>query len=94
LAGLEEVSGGWEAIIKTPRENDLVAIAKHYGRDPKVFFIGMFDAIIMLKDLTTTLEMTSPILKKILPLTVEEHLGAQDEVSYRLLDHVEAQGSA
>ena len=31
LAGLEEVSGGLEAIIKTPGENDLVAIAKHYG---------------------------------------------------------------
>jgi hypothetical protein len=27
LAGLEEVSGGLEAIIKTPGENDLVAIA-------------------------------------------------------------------
>jgi hypothetical protein len=34
---LQEVSGGLEAIIKTPGENDLVAIAKHYGRDPKVF---------------------------------------------------------
>jgi hypothetical protein len=38
--------------------------------------------------------MTSPMLKKILPLTVEEHLEAQDEVLHRLLDHVEAQGSA
>ena len=28
LAGLEEVSGELEAIIKTPGENDLVAIAK------------------------------------------------------------------
>src|ERR1700677_2601366 len=44
LADLQEVSGGLEAIVKTPRENDLVAIAKHYGRDPKVFAIGMFDA--------------------------------------------------
>jgi hypothetical protein len=35
LAQLEEVSGGLEAIIKTPGENDLVAIAKHYNRDPK-----------------------------------------------------------
>ena len=51
LAQLEEVSGGLEAIIKTPGENDLVAIAKHYGRDPKVFVIGMFDAVIMLKAL-------------------------------------------
>jgi hypothetical protein len=40
------------------------------------------------------LEMTAPMLKKILPLTVEEHLEAQDEVLHRLLDHVEAQGSA
>jgi hypothetical protein len=32
------------------------------------------------------------MLKKILPLTVEEHLEAQDEVLHRLLDHVEAQG--
>jgi hypothetical protein len=94
LAGLEEVSGGLEAIIKTPGENDLVAIAKHYGRDPKVFVIGMFDAVIMLKALTTVLEMTAPMLKKILPLTVKEHLEAQDEVLHRLLDHVEAQGSA
>jgi len=54
----------------------------------------MFDAVIMLKALTTVLEMTAPMLKKILPLTVEEHLGAQDEVLHRLLDHVEAQGSA
>jgi hypothetical protein len=45
---LQEVSGGLEAIIKTPGENDLGAIAKHYGRDPKVFVIGMFDAVIML----------------------------------------------
>ena len=30
LAQLEEVSGGLEAIIKTPGENDLVAIAKHF----------------------------------------------------------------
>jgi hypothetical protein len=89
LAGLEEVSGGLEAIIKTPGEN-----AKHYCRDPKVFVIGMFDAVIMLKALTTVLEMTAPMLKKILPLTVEEHLEAQDEVLHRLLDHVEAQGSA
>jgi hypothetical protein len=34
----------------------------------------MFDAVIMLKALTTVLEMTAPMLKKILPLTVEEHL--------------------
>jgi hypothetical protein len=94
LADLQEVSGGLEAIITTPGENDLVAIAKHYGRDPKVFAIGMFDAVIMLKALTTVLEMTEPMLKKILPLTVEEHLEAQDEVLHRLLDHVEAQGSA
>jgi hypothetical protein len=94
LTQLEEVSGGLEAIIKTPGENDLVAIAKRYGRDPKVFAIGMFDAVIMLKALTTVLEMTAPMLKKILPLTVEEHLAAQDEVLHRLLDHVEAQGSA
>jgi hypothetical protein len=85
LADLQEVSGGLEAIIKTPGENDLVAIAKHYGRDPKVFAIGMFDAVIMLKALTTVLEMTEPMLKKILPLTVEEHLEAQDEVLHRLL---------
>jgi hypothetical protein len=77
LADLQEVSGGLEAIIKTPGENDLVAIAKHYGRDPKVFAIGMFDAVIMLKALTTVLEMTEPMLKKILPLTVEERLEAQ-----------------
>jgi hypothetical protein len=94
LAELQEVSGGLEAIIKTPGENDLVAIAKHYGRDPKVFAIGMFDAVIMLKALTTVLVMTEPMLKKILPLTTEEHLEAQDEVLHRLLDHVEAQGSA
>jgi hypothetical protein len=56
LAGLEEVSGGLEAIIETPGENDLVAIAKHYGRDPKVFAIGMFDAVIMLKALAVELE--------------------------------------
>jgi hypothetical protein len=56
LAELQEVSGGLEAIIKTPGENDLVAIAKHYGRDPKVFAIGMFDAVIMLKALTTVLD--------------------------------------
>ena len=54
----------------TPGENDLVAIAKHYGRDPKVFAIGMFDAVIMLKALATVLEMTEPMLKKILPFTV------------------------
>jgi hypothetical protein len=94
LAQLEEVSGGLEAIIKTPGENDLVAIAKRYDRDPKVFVIGIFDAVIMLKALTTVLEMTAPMLKKILPLTVEEHLEAQDEVLHRLLDHVEAQGLA
>jgi hypothetical protein len=64
-------------------------MAKHYGRDPKVFVVGMFDAVIMLKALTTVLEMTAPMLKKILPLTVEEHLEAQDEVLHRLLDHVE-----
>ena len=93
LAQLEEVSDGLEAIIKTPGENDLVAIARHYGRDPKVFAIGMFDAVIMLKALTTVLEMTAPMLKKILPLTVEEHLEAKDEVLRRLLDHVEL-GSA
>jgi len=34
------------------------------------------------------------MLKKILPLTMKEHLEAQDEVLHRLLDHVEAQGSA
>jgi hypothetical protein len=94
LTGLEEVSSQLEAIIKTPGENDLAAIAKHYGRDPKVFVIGMFDAVIMLKALTTVLEMTAPMLKKILPLSVEEHLGAQDEVLHRLLDHIEAQASA
>jgi hypothetical protein len=94
LAHLQEVSGGLEAIVKTPGENDLVAIAKYYGRDPKVFAIGMFDAVIILKALTTVLEMTEPMLKKILPLTVEENLDAQDEVLHRLLDHVEAQGSA
>jgi hypothetical protein len=92
LADLQEVSSGLEAIVITPRENDLVAIAKHYGRDPKVFAIGMFDAIIMLKALTTVLEMTEPMLKKILPFTLEEHLEAHDEVLHRLLDHVEAQG--
>jgi hypothetical protein len=92
LADLEEVSGGLEAIIKMPGENDPVAIAKRYGRDPKVFVIGMFDAVIMLKALTTVLEMIAPMLKKILPLTVEEHLESQDEVLHRLLDHVEAQG--
>ena len=42
LTGLEEVSIQLEAIIKTPGENDLAAIGKHYGRDPKVFVIGMF----------------------------------------------------
>jgi hypothetical protein len=94
LIELQEVSGGLEAIIKTPGENDLVAIAKHYGRDPKVFAIGVFDAVIMLKALTTVLVMTEPMLKKILPLTMEEHLQAQDEILHRLLDHVEAQGSA
>jgi len=94
LADLQEVSGGLEAIIKTPGENDLVAIAKYYSRDPKVFVIGMFDAVIMLKALTTVLEMTEPMLTKILPLTVEERLEAEDEVLHRLLDHVEAQGSA
>ena len=92
LADLQEVSGGLEAIIQTPGENDLVAIAKQYGRDPKVFAIGMFDAVIMLKALTTVLEMTEPMLKKILPFTAEEHLEAQDGVLHRLLDHVEAQG--
>src|ERR1700722_11482237 len=92
LAQLKEVSGGLEAIIRTPGENDLVAVSKHYGRDPKVFVIGMFDAVIMLNALTTVLKMTAPMLKKILPLTVEEHLEAQDEVLHRLLDHVEAQG--
>jgi hypothetical protein len=94
LNELQEVSGGLEAIIKTPGENDLVAIAKLYGRDPKVFAIGMFDAVIMLKALTTVLVMTEPMLKKILPLTAEEHLEAQDEVLHRLLDHIEARGSA
>jgi len=89
LAQLEEVSGGLEAIIKTPGENDLVAIVKHYDRDPKVFVIGIYDAVIMLKALTTVLEMTAPMLKKILPPTVEEHLEAQDQVLRRLLDHVE-----
>ena len=89
MAQLEEVSGGLEEIIRTPVENDLVAIAKHYGRDPKVFAIGMFDAVIMLNALTTVLEMTAPMLKKILPLTLEESLEAQDEVLRRLLDHVE-----
>ena len=89
LAQLEEVSGGLEAIIKTPGENDLVAIAKHYDRDPKVFVIGIFDAVIMLKALTTVLEMTAPMLMKILPLTVGEYLEAQDEMLRRLLDHVE-----
>jgi hypothetical protein len=58
LAQLEEVSGGLEAIIKTPGENDLVAIAKHYNRDPKVFVIGIFDAVIMLNALTTVLVST------------------------------------
>jgi hypothetical protein len=48
----------------------------------------------MLKALTTVLVMTEPMLKKILPLTMEEHLEAQDELLHRLLDHVEAQGSA
>ena len=69
------MSGGLEAIIKTPGENDLVAIAKHYDRDPKVFVIGIFDAVIMLKALTTVLEMTAPMLMKILPLTVESTSG-------------------
>jgi hypothetical protein len=46
LADLQEVSVGLEAIIKTPGENDLGAIAKRYGRDPKVFVIGIFDAVI------------------------------------------------
>ena len=90
LAELAKVSGGLEAIIKTPGENDLVAIAKHYGRDPKVFAIGIFDAVIMLKALNTVLAMTSPMLKNILPLTVEERLEAQDEVLRGLLDHIEA----
>jgi hypothetical protein len=94
LADLHKVSGGLEAIVKTPGENDLVAIAKYYSRDPKVFAIGMFDAVIMLKALATVLEMAEPMLKKILPLTTEERLEAQDEVLHRLLDHVEAQGSA
>ena len=70
-----------------------MAIAKHYDRDPKVFVIGIFDAVIMLKALTTVLERTAPMLKKILPLSVED-LGAQDEVLHRLLDHIEAQASA
>ena len=94
LAELEEVSGGLEEIVKTPGENDLIAIAKYYDRDPKVFAIGIFDAVIMLKALTTVLRMTEPMLKKILPLTVKEHLEAQDEVLHRLLDHIQAQGSA
>ena len=88
--------GGLEAIIKTPGENDLVC-AKHFtGKEiQKVFVIGIFDLpVIMLKALNTVLEMTAPMLKKILPLTVEEHLEAQDEVLHRLLDHVEAQGLA
>ena len=93
LADLQEVSGGLEAIIQTPGENDLVAIAKQYGRDPKVFAIGMFDAVIMLKALTTVLEMTETDAKKNLTMfTAEEHLEAQDGVLHRLLDHVEAQG--
>ena len=71
-----------------------MAIAKRYDRDPKVFVIGIFDAVIMLKALTTVLEMTEPMLKKILPFTVQEHLEAQDDVLHRLLDHVEAQGLA
>jgi hypothetical protein len=33
--------------------------------------------------------MVGAMLKKILPLTVEEHLEVQDEVLHRLLDHVE-----
>jgi hypothetical protein len=78
LADLQEVSGGLEAIVKTPRENDLVAIAKHYDRDPKVFAIGMFDAVIMLKALTTVLEMTEPMFKKISPFTLEQHLEAHE----------------
>ena len=60
----------------------------------RMFVIGMFDAVIMLKALTTVLEMTAPMLKKVLPLSVQEHLEEQDEVLHRLLDHVEAQGSA
>ena len=51
--------------------------------------IGIFDAVIMLKALTTVLEMTAPMLMKILPLTVGEYLEAQDEMLRRLLDHVE-----
>ena len=96
---LQGIQGCWDQALAdlqevSPGENDLVAIAKHYGRDPKVFAIGMFDAVIMLKALTTVLVMTEPMLKKILPLTVEERLEAQDEVLHRLVDHVEAQGSA
>jgi hypothetical protein len=41
------------------------------------------------KALTTVLEMTAPMLKKILPLTVEEHLEAKDEVLRHLIEHVE-----
>jgi hypothetical protein len=93
LAELEEVSVGLEAVIKTPGENDLVAIAKRYDRDPKVFVIGIYDAVIMLKALTTVLEMTSPMLMKILPLTVKEHLKAQDEVLRGLLAHIEVRSA-
>ena len=49
LAGRQEVSRSLEAMIQTPGENDLAAIAKHYGRDRKMFAIGMFDAVIMLR---------------------------------------------
>ena len=89
LADLQEVSGGLEAIIKTPGENDLVAIAKYYSRDQGVPVNRNLSAVIMLKALTTVLEMTEPMLK-ILPLTAEERLEAQDEALHRLLDHVEA----
>src|ERR1700734_2323122 len=92
LADLQEVSGGLEAIVKTQKKNDLWEMPKHYGQNQKVFAIGMFDAVIMLKALTTVLEMTEPMLKKILPFTLEEHLEAHDEVLHRLLDHVEAHG--
>jgi len=84
----------WKQSLKRQAKMTFVAIAKYYSRDPKMFSIGMFDSVIMLKALTTVLEMTEPMLKKILPLTTEERLEAQDEVLHRLLDHVEAQGSA
>ena len=92
LGALQEVSGGLDAIIRTPGETTLWR-SPSTMTDPKVFVIAIFDAVIMLKALTTVLEMTAPMLKKILPFTVEEHLEAQDEVLHRLLDHVEAQKS-